>query len=155
MRNSGATSAQAGFVLLELLAVMLILALAITAGATALSHRRPSATPSQMAERIQAGMLQARAEAMRTGTDIAVTIDLASRRVLYLPGATPLAVPETMHVRLRTGAELASGQRAQLVFRPDGSSSGGELWFEQAGREAGLEVNWMTGLPRVQSGARQ
>ena len=156
MRAEGSRSARAGFALIELLAVMLILALAIAVGATALSHRSTSATPLQVAERIQAGMLRARAEAMRTGTDMAVTIDLAGRRFLYLPGAMPIVLPDTMHIRLHTGAEfLSAGRKARLVFRPDGSSSGGELWFEQAGRTAGLEVSWMTGLPRVQEGARR
>jgi general secretion pathway protein H len=156
MKGGGTSPARAGFVLLELLAVMLILALAVAVGATALSHRRASATPLQVAERVQAGMLRARAEAMRTGTDMAVTIDLTNRRVLYLPGAMPIALPETMHVRLHTGAEFLSvGRKARLVFRPDGSSSGGELRFEQAGRAAGLEVSWLTGLPRVQGGARR
>lgn len=152
---NGAPSARAGFALLELLAAMLILALAVAVGATALSHRRTSATPSQLAEQIQAGMLRARADAIRTGADTAVTIDLDARRVLYRPGARPITFPETMHVRLRTGAGLVSGREARLVFRPDGSSSGGELWLEQAGRTAGLEVSWMTGLPRALDGARQ
>jgi general secretion pathway protein H len=153
MRGVRDTSARAGFVLLELLAVMMILALAVAVGTTALSHRA-SATPLQVAEQVQGAMQRARAEAMRTGTDTAVTIDLARRRVDYLPGATPIALPPTMRIRVRTGAGLVSAEgAARLVFRADGSSSGGALRFEEAGRAAGIEVSWLTGLPRLDGGS--
>jgi general secretion pathway protein H len=150
MSGRGAPAARAGFVLLELLAVLMILALAVAVGASALSRRAMPATPLQVAEQVQATMLRARAEAVRTGAETAVVIDLAGRRVVSLPGASAIALPRAMQVRVRTGAELVTGGReARLVFRPDGTSSGGELGLEQAGRTAGIEVSWLTGLPRV------
>lgn len=133
-----------------MLVALLILGLAVAVGTTALARREMSATPLQVAEALQGAMLRARSEALRTGAETAVLIDVERGRFAYPPDASPVLLPEGMRIGLR--AERTLGGRALVVFRPDGSASGAAIRFEQGGRAAILQVSWLTGLARLRAG---
>lgn len=140
---------QAGFTLVEMLVVLAILGILAGLGAGALARRDPGPTPWQIAERLEATLRAARSEALRTGRDQAVAIDLAGRSFAWPPGATPVHLPPGTTLRGVLARPFAGETTAGLVFRPDGSASGGEIEIVAEGRGAKLEVSWLTGLPRL------
>ena len=149
--HAGDGGSDAGFTLLEMLLALTILGLVLAAGAAAVARRDLTPTPAQVARQIQAALLQARSEAIRTGADAAVVIDLAARSFAHPPGAAPVALPDGMVIRARTAAELVTRDgRALIVFRADGGASGAEIALSAPGAPgARIEVGWLTGLTRL------
>ncbi|SFH20223.1 Type II transport protein GspH [Palleronia marisminoris] len=146
-RNDG--SGEAGFTLVEMLVTLTILAVIAGLAAGALGRRDPTPAPRLVAEQLQAIILEARSDALRTGRDTSVAIDLQARTFAYPPGATPLRLPPGMSFKGSLARPATGGSTAALVFRADGSSSGAELELSSEGSSARLEVSWLTGLPRV------
>ncbi|MFO6463282.1 prepilin-type N-terminal cleavage/methylation domain-containing protein [Jannaschia sp. KMU-145] len=142
----------AGFTLVEMLVALVILGILAGLGAGALARRDPAPSPVQMAERLQAVIIDARGDAMRTGRDTLVAIDLSERRFAYPPDADPIDLPPGMRLDGLLARPFVEGGTAALVFRPDGSSSGAELAFVADDAVARLEVDWLTGLPRLLDG---
>jgi general secretion pathway protein H len=134
---------RAGFTLLEVVAVMLIIAL--------VSSLVIAATPGTGRAGLQAVTLKTatllRRERMSAILDRKVrrvALD-GGRRVLVTDSGTVVAIPSDVTVDV-LGADAAwSGRRAVVRFEPDGASSGVVLRFsrERAGYE--IRVNWYTG----------
>ena len=144
--------ARAGFTLVEMLVVLVIVAMALAAGGAAMARRDPAPTAAQSARQLQALLLQTRSEAIRQGRDAAVDLDVgapsfaarAIGRPLHLPAGTAMAV----RAALVEGS--GDGRRATVIFRADGSASGGEVTLTDArGRSAVVAVDWFTGLARL------
>lgn len=140
---------EAGFTLVEMLVVMSILGVVVGLGAGALARRDAGPTPWQVAERLAATLRAARSEALRTGRDEIVTIDLAARSIVWPPGAAPLPLPPDVTLRGTLARPFAGAGGAGLVFRPDGSASGGTLEIRDEESGALLELHWLTGQPRL------
>jgi general secretion pathway protein H len=148
---------RAGFTLLEMLVALVILGFVLAAGTAAIARRDMTPTPRQVAERMQAAFLRARGDAIRTGGDAAVLVDVPGRGFAYPADAAPSPLPDGMEIRLRAAAELfAGGGRAHVVFRADGSSSGADVLLT-GGRPgaARIEVDWLTGVPRLREVAAE
>jgi general secretion pathway protein H len=137
------TDGEAGFTLLEMMAVMLIIAL--------VSALVIAATPGTGRARLKAITLDTaailrreRATAVFSGHATRVWLDTA-HRMLIGDGGYRLAIPEDVVVDL-LGVDAAwEGGRAVARFEPDGTSSGAVLKYsrEEAGYE--IRVNWYTG----------
>jgi general secretion pathway protein H len=137
------TDGEAGFTLLEMMAVMLIIAL--------VSALVIAATPGTGRARLKAITLDTaailrreRTTAVFSGHATRVWLDTA-HRMLIGDGGYRLAIPEDVVVDL-LGVDAAwEGGRAVARFEPDGTSSGAVLKYsrEEAGYE--IRVNWYTG----------
>ena len=122
---------QSGFTLIEVIAVLLVLA--ILAGLVGVRLRPGSgsdalqATAHELASRCRA----ARASAIRRGADQTVVIDLANRVVSAGEAARPLNIPATITILTDTSAaEQRSQAVAGIRFHPNGSSTGGMVRLE-------------------------
>jgi general secretion pathway protein H len=142
-RFAGNCAARAGFTLLEMVAVMLIVAL--VAGLVI------TLTPGTGRAQLKSTALDAvsllrreRQGAILTGRDRQVALD-GERRALV--GDSGLSVPIPRDVVLNVlGADAQwLGRRALVSFRPDGASSGAVMTLSREGASYEIRVNWYTG----------
>jgi general secretion pathway protein H len=142
---------QDGFTLMEVIAVLFVLAVIAGLASARFAAGRHSdmlqVTAYELASRCRA----ARATAIRGGSQETLLIDIASRSVTGGKGLRPLSIPATITIRTETSA---SEQRSQSVagirFLPNGSSSGGVLRLESGQRGYEIRVNWFTGRVTVE-----
>ncbi|MDX1434393.1 MAG: GspH/FimT family protein [Gammaproteobacteria bacterium] len=134
-----------GFTLVELLAVLLILAL--VAAAVIPSIGRSSAVEVRGAARtLVSGLRRARSHALTQlrAADFAVDVE---RREFRLPGEPePRTLPERIDLTLFTArSRLESESSGAIRFFPDGSSTGGRITVSGGGQRYLVDVDWLTG----------
>jgi general secretion pathway protein H len=142
---------QDGFTLIEVIAVLLVLAIvAGLASARFLADRSGDvlqATAYEVASRCR----HARAAAIRRGTPQVVRIDLASRQVAAGDDGATLSIPATITIDTDTSAsEQYSPSIAGIRFFPTGASTGGKLRLQAGRRAYEIRVNWFTGRVSVE-----
>jgi general secretion pathway protein H len=143
---------QEGFSLVEVIAVLMVLA--ILAGLVGVRLRPASgsntllATAHEFASRCRA----ARTSAIRRGADQIVVIDLAGRMVSTGQAQEPLAIPDSITILTDTSAaERRSPSVAGIRFHPNGSSTGGVVRLESGRKAYEVRVNWFTGRVSVEA----
>ena len=136
-----------GFTLIEMLAATLIVAM--IASLTILSI--PGTGRSGLkAVTMEAASLfrRERAAALLTHSERRIRLDAGGRRFVGEDGAdVPIPVDVTVDL---LGADNGGGA-GDLVFYPDGESSGGVFRFSREGAEYEVRVNWYTGGVAVAS----
>jgi general secretion pathway protein H len=138
---------QAGFTLIEVVAVMSIIALVASLVITA---RPGTGRAGLKAVTLQIATLLRRERTraiLNRGVDW-VSLD-GDRRVVVGDGGGTVAIPSDVTVNVLGADTVQSGRLAIVRFEPDGESSGAALRLsrEQAGYE--IRVNWFTGSVAV------
>ncbi|NVZ07653.1 GspH/FimT family pseudopilin [Allochromatium humboldtianum] len=140
-----------GFTLVELLVVMAIAAVVMTAVPTLFSAAFPGLEMKSAARRTAATLRLARESAIRRGEETTVLVDLEQHR-LTLAGYRALSLPERLSLRLdAASSELIDEQRGTIRFFPDGSSTGGRLVLSHDGHGYQIGVIWLTGRIELDS----
>jgi general secretion pathway protein H len=139
--------------MVELLVVMAIAALLLTAVPPLISAAFPGVELKAAARRTAAALRLARETAIRTGADAALVVDV-QERTFALTGMRTLSLPSQVHVKLNAASrEMLDDQRGAVRFFPDGSSTGGVILLtrDTANGGAGYQVgvNWLTGRVRM------
>ncbi|CAN2533660.1 hypothetical+protein [Methylocapsa aurea] len=137
-----------GFSLLEMLAVLAIVAL--LGGMASQVARRPSPRlrVESATRSLCAGLRATRMRAIATASEQALTIDLR-RKAFFSPAIATTALPEDAAIELAVSArERTEPSRGAISFFPDGGSSGGGLTIGLSGAHAEIAVNWLTGATR-------
>jgi general secretion pathway protein H len=131
---------QRGFTLLEMLAVILLISLAV--GLLGLGARQ--AVQAANERRVVGQMVDAlrttRAGAIVSGRAARTEFDL-QRLTFQAPGRAPHAWPPSLQVSLHTAEQVASA----VEFYPDGSSTGGNLLLANGSRRWRIDIGWLTG----------
>jgi general secretion pathway protein H len=137
------TERRSGFTLIEVLAVMLIIALvsSLVAANTPGSGR---AKLKALTLDIAALFRRERLGAILTGRDREVSLD-GKRRALIADGGDAISVPTDVVVDVLGVDEVWSGRLAVVRFHPDGASSGAVLKLSREGAQYEVRVNWYTG----------
>jgi general secretion pathway protein H len=150
MRTSRADH-EAGFTLLELLAVLVILALAGTAVLRTSQHGAETARVRAFLTSAEAMMRDARTRAIETQTETEVILDTEDRRLLFPLAGRVLEVPKNVSLE-GTLARLPADSEGRFAIRffPTGSATGAVLNFRYQGQNYELRVNWLTGNADVQ-----
>jgi general secretion pathway protein H len=150
MRLAPSHRNSAGFTLLEMLAAMAILALAIGFSAPLLRPPPPGLQLQVLARKLCAALQTTRARAIASNTEIPFIVDLA-RKSFAAPGLAEAMLPADMRVDLKIAESRRRGaQMGDILFFPSGASSGGEITLSGGGRRALIDVNWLTGATRCQ-----
>jgi general secretion pathway protein H len=139
---------EAGFTLIELLVAISIAGLFIAVIAMHGKPRSAGLEANATASELAGALREARARAIVHNRPVALTLDVASRQ-WKIDGQPPHAVPPQFRMSVLTVQGQARGDRAAIVFEPDGSSTGGQVAFNDGLRKFAVNVDWLTGSVRV------
>ncbi|HEX5960838.1 MAG TPA: GspH/FimT family pseudopilin [Rhodanobacteraceae bacterium] len=142
-----------GFTLIEMLAVIVLIAIAATVTAVSLRGRSGGQLQAT-AQQVAAGLRDTRARAMATGKPQWFSIDLHAR-TFTAPGRDPRRLPADAAVRVTSAAEAGTGGVVRIGYFPDGSSSGGNIVLGEGQRSLRVDVDWLTGTVTVGREAAQ
>ncbi len=135
-----------GFTLIELMVVLFIVVLGFSAIAIKLSSGNDSTEHKSVARDIVSALRYARGQALMTHQETTVTFDLAENSYTVTGKDKVYAIPQTIDVSLVTGQKELSDGQGSIRFFEDGSSTGGKVTLERAGRAWKIYINWLTGL---------
>jgi len=138
--------ADAGFTLFEILVVMAVLAMAMTAIAS--HYRSPSAgtvlktAAATMASRIR----DMRSAAIATGSERVVSVDVDGRSLSFGDGRASLQLDPTLSLSVTAAdSERRGPSKAGIRFFPNGSSTGATIQLRSERQKYEVRVNWLTG----------
>lgn len=141
---------QAGFTLIEVIAVLVIAALAASTILFRGSSDNSPARLKALAGTIASGLRRSRGHAIRQGREVAARVDLRHNRILWGTEQAPLALQAGVGVTAVTAESERQGRTAAIRFFPNGSSTGGRLRLTGSGAGYDVAVNWLTGRVSVE-----
>lgn len=141
----------AGFTLVELLVVLLIMGMVAGGAGVAIDRWQRHAAYRETANRIERGLRLAQDQAARTGRPVAYVFDLQARRHgVWMPTAAEPRWDGTWPADLQLRVTVAEGAVPPpwlgIVYMPDGGGTGGTVDLLRAPEVgARLRIDWMTG----------
>lgn len=135
-----ASGRESGFTLLELLAVMALIALAAVMVTVSGSRSLETARLRAFLIKTQTALIETRTAAIRSAEEKVLTVDTASRNV----GGT-IAIPRGVDLTAEVAQAEQHGGLVGIRFYPAGTSSGGRLTIRAEGTAYEIRVNWLTG----------
>lgn len=154
--TDGGRRAVGGFTLLELMAVLLVLAAALAVSLPFIARSTGgSSTELRAAARIvAAGLRQTRDRAISANRAAAMQFDVELRRIRLGPRTRHL--PRWLRFGLFTArSERVDATRGNIRFFPDGSSTGGRVMLGTNHRSLSVDVDWLTGRVSLLEGEPQ
>ena len=143
--GQGVTGASSGFTLVELLAVLAILALAVTFVAARSQQNFGSSRFLALVSNTVSMIRQTRAAAIAGASEKIFIIDLSKRR-LQGEGSAGIDIPMDVALTVDAAKSQTNGTTASgFTFFKDGSSTGGSLHLSWRDRNVMIDVNWLTG----------
>ena len=133
----------AGFTMIEVVAVMLIVAMVASLAVTKMSGTGRGGLKALTLE-AAALLRRERLGAVLTGRDRHVSLD-GQRRVLVGDGGDMLSIPRDVALDILGIDASWSGRQAVVRFTPDGASTGAVLKLSRENAEYEIRVNWYTG----------
>jgi len=130
---------EAGFTLVELLAVLAILGLAFAIVTPSVTRALGASGPQAVADDLAVALREARSTSLLSATSVRFTLDAAARR--WQAGGRDGRWPDGVAVVLEPSPQ---GDDA-IVFYPDGSASGGRLVVGSGPARRLVHVDWLTG----------
>jgi general secretion pathway protein H len=143
------SAGEAGFSLIEVVAVMLIIAL-LSGLAVAMMPGTGRAQLKAAALKTAALLRRERLGAVLTGRNRVVSLDGESRQFVG-DGGDVVAIPGDVVVDVLGVDEQLAGRQTVVRFHPDGASSGTVLRLSRQGTAYEIRVNWYTGGVAVES----
>lgn len=126
MRDVRRPDPAAGFTMLEILVVLVIVAMAATLVAPAIDAGLRSREVRSTVRTIAGTMRTAQAEAVRTGTRLHMEIDV-DRNAIALDGRDAFELAQTVGIGDVRGGEIVGPGLVQVTFYPNGSNTGVEM----------------------------
>lgn len=137
-----------GFTLLEMLAVLALIALLAGLSTQLVRPAAPRLRLEAAARGLCAALRATRALAISTNQEATLVLDL-HRKTYSSPSVRETPFPAEARVQV----SVANGQRdaresAGLMFYPSGGSTGGDITLEIGDNRAAIQVNWLSGATR-------
>ena len=137
--------ASSGFTLVELLAVLAILALAVTFVGARSQQNFGSSKFLALVSNTVSMIRETRAAAIAGASERTFVVDLSKRR-LQGEGSAGIDVPADVAMTVDAAKSETIGTSASgFTFFSDGSSTGGSLRLSWKDRNVVIDVNWLTG----------
>lgn len=135
-----------GVTLLELLIVLSIMAIVAALVIPMFGSGVSTAELKGAAREVAAGLRFARSEALATGQETRVTLDLAQRTFRIDRDARMHTLPQRIELKLFTAQRDLVGETVGAIrFYPDGGSNGGRVTLAAGERKYDVDVDWLTG----------
>ena len=136
---------QHGYTLIELLAVLVLVAAIVALGAATISRKLPGQRLQQSAKELAAQLRYTRAQAIATGQPQVFTIDANSRE--WRAGEKRSGSLSKDISIVATGArnEQQRPGVAAVRFFPEGAATGGRIVLRNGRAAWQLDVQWLTG----------
>jgi general secretion pathway protein H len=135
----------AGFTLLEL---MLVLVIAAALAVVAVPNVQPTLVAMQLrsaTQDIASGLRHARGQALTGGKESEFILNVNRHYYRVAGRERPYSLPDSVKLELFTADFLTDEEQGSILFFPDGSSSGGRVTLQTAGKTRLIDVNWLTG----------
>ena len=127
------------------MAVILLLALAMTAVTFSFSKSLRAARITAASRDLVAALRYTRGQAIVKGKQEVLMLNLDSNSYTA-PGKSSVQLPKEMELKLTTAEqELTGGNSGGIRFFADGSSTGGHISVLMDRREWRINVGWLTG----------
>ncbi|HZP65667.1 MAG TPA: GspH/FimT family pseudopilin [Rudaea sp.] len=136
---------QRGFSLIEIVAVLVLVGIALAFVSIAFTKTLDSAKVQAASRDLVAALRYTRGQAIVKGKQTALDIDLQNNTYMA-PGRAMVHLPKEMHMTLLTAeSEQTSATSGRIRFFPDGASTGGHISVLMGRREWRINVSWLTG----------
>jgi general secretion pathway protein H len=156
-RRSVFAASRRGFTLLELIVVMFLMALGVSLITTSLGRGLGRQQPKAFVQQFVSLCRQARSQALAGGRPVLLTIDSEMRRCRLDDRKSGLKIPDIIRIEVEDRVSSYRSQTGyQLIFFPDGSSTGDRLVFSADGQPlANLQLDPLTGFILLQATREQ
>lgn len=148
MSRTRSNDGKAGFTLIEVVAVMLIIALVASLAITMMPGTGRAGLKAVTLE-TAALLRRERLGAVLTGRERHVSLD-GERRIFVGDGGDVVAIPRDVVVDILGVNELRADRFAVVRFHPDGASSGAVLRLSREKAEYEIRINWYTGAVAIE-----
>ena len=148
MGQETSTDPRAGSTLIEVMAVMLIIALVASLAVTTVPGTG-RAKLQALALQTAALLRRERLGALLTGQSRRISLDTAER-ILAGEGGGTVAIPPDVVLDVVGADETWSGRQVVVRFTPDGASTGAVLRLSWEGVRYDVDVNWYSGRVAVE-----
>ena len=136
---------QSGFTLIELVAVVVLLGIALSVASLSFSKSLTSAKIEAASRDLVAALRYTRGQAIVHGQQQALDIDV-EHNTYQAPGKPIVHLPREMHMALVTAEiEQTGATSGRIRFFPDGASTGGHVTVFMGQRQWQINVSWLTG----------
>lgn len=144
-----------GFTLLEVLAVLALIGIAMAVTAFSLNGGLDRARLDTSAREVTAALRHTRTQAIVQHRAQWFTLDLNARS-FDSPGRDPRTFPSGTTLHVTSAAEdVQHPGVARIRFFPDGSSTGGHIELAHSHREVRIDVDWLTGAVAMSESGRR
>src|ERR1700722_20226910 len=136
---------QTGFSLIEIVAVLFLIGLALAVVMFSFSKTLTSARIEAASRDLVAALRYTRGQAIVRGQQQELDIDV-EHNTYQAPGKPIVQLPHEMHMALVTAEiEQTGAASGRIRFFPDGASTGGHITVFMGQRRCQVNVSWLTG----------
>jgi general secretion pathway protein H len=135
----------AGFTLLELIVVLVIMGLGFAAIGINLSSGNETTELKVTARDMVSALRHAKGLAQMSHKETVLTIDFAENSYTVSGHDKVYEIPQTIDTTMHTGQSELTDGTGSMRFFPDGSSSGGWIKLERGKMAWRMDINWLTG----------
>ena len=141
---------QAGFTLIEMLVVLLIMGVLIALAPAAFQRVVPGLEMKASAREVAGLLREARGQAIRDNRETTVLIDTEAKVYRLGQDASGRELSQRVNISLLTAvSEQLDETRGRIRFFPDGTSTGGRVTLSRDDRKFDITVDWLTGLVAI------
>lgn len=141
-----------GFTLVEIIAVVALIALAMTLVAVTVGDGLTNARVKAASRDLVAALRYTRGQAIVKREPQALAVDVEGRRY-RAPGKKWVDLPKEMEIKILTArSEMESESIGRIRFYSDGASTGGNIELFRGEAVWRIDVNWLTGEVALSDG---
>jgi len=134
-----------GFSLIEIVAVIVLMALVFAMVSLSFSRSLSSAKVQAASRNLVAALRYTRGQAIVRGKSTTLELDVENNRYM-VPGPRVVNLPPNMRMTMLTADNEQTGRGSgRIRFFPDGASTGGHISVFQGDLEWRINVDWLTG----------